>query len=97
MANKSYWRQKASATIARVVREAQAQHLGISHDELIKLVDDAYPFGPRELWPYKAWLIERRLWLKGGDGDGDGEAPALPRKEPSANDYMDTPLFNRSG
>lgn len=32
-------------------------------DERMKIVDAAYPFGERKMWPYKMWLKARRAYL----------------------------------
>lgn len=32
-------------------------------DERMKIVDAAYPFGERAMWPYKMWLKARRQYL----------------------------------
>lgn len=31
--------------------------------ERVKAIDEAYPFGSREHWPYKAWTKARRAYL----------------------------------
>ncbi len=54
----SHWSKEAKATIARVV----AENPGKDDEELLDLIDAAYPFGMREYWPYKVWLSERRAW-----------------------------------
>lgn len=56
----SGWAESARATIAAV-------HFRLADDcplaERIKAVDDAYPFGKRAYWPYKAWLKARKAYL----------------------------------
>lgn len=54
----SHWRRDARAVIDRVV----AENPGKTPEELIELVDAAYPFGERKMWPYKMWLLERRAF-----------------------------------
>lgn len=54
----SHWAETAKAAIARVVEE----NPGKTDDELLELIDAAYPFGRREHWPYKVWLTERRAF-----------------------------------
>ena len=56
------WRDKARPIIARVLRETRGQDEGA----IRKALRDAYPFGPREHWPYKVWLdeIKRQRGLK---------------------------------
>lgn len=36
---------------------------GATFTERKKIIDEAYPFGPRAYWPYKAWLKARRAYL----------------------------------
>jgi len=31
--------------------------------KLVRMIDKCYPFGERAMWPYKAWLKERRIVL----------------------------------
>ena len=56
------WRERARPIIARVLKETQGQ------DEMVvrRALRDAYPFGQRQYWPYKAWLdeIQRQRGLK---------------------------------
>lgn len=49
-----------------------------------KAVDEAYPFGEREMWPYKAWLKARRsyLMLYGYSPKGMVAAEPLPLLSP---------------
>lgn len=61
MAKTSRWYEWAAATITRVRKEAQAQ--GLDPEATRRLVDAAYPFGPREHWPYRQWLRARRELL----------------------------------
>lgn len=56
----SHWAAAAKATIERVV----AENPGKNDEELLELIDAAYPFGMREHWPYKVWLTERRAWRR---------------------------------
>lgn len=39
----------------RVVAETMAANQGADPKAMRKALHDAYPFGPREYWPYKAW------------------------------------------
>lgn len=61
MAKTSRWYEWAAATITRVLAEAAAQ--GLDAEATRRLVDAAYPFGPREHWPYRQWLRARRELL----------------------------------
>lgn len=54
------WSDIARATIGKV-------HQSLPEDatlaDRVKAVDEAYPFGPRSHWPYKAWLKARKAYL----------------------------------
>lgn len=62
------WRQRSAEAIARV----RAAYPTVTGAELRKLLRDAYPFGPRQYHPYKAWLAEVRRAC------GPASAPAIP-------------------
>lgn len=53
------WRRRAFQTMAAVVRENRDM-AATDPAALLKLVDDAYPFGERAMHPYNAWLAERK-------------------------------------
>lgn len=53
-ARRSYWREKATPIILRVLEETD----GKDEREIRRALRDAYPFGPRCYWPYKVWLDE---------------------------------------
>lgn len=54
------WRQRARAVIKHATECTRAE--GITDEtEIIRRIDAAYPFGEREYYPYKAWLMERRI------------------------------------
>jgi len=56
------WRTIAAPIIALVIRE-----VGVDDTKALrKALRDAYPFGEREMWPYKVWLdeIHRQLGTK---------------------------------
>lgn len=55
------WKDKARDVILAVMRGALAE--GLSRDEMLKRVDESYPFGPRKYYPYQAWLQVRRSLL----------------------------------
>ena len=69
------WSDIARATIGRVA-------LTIPDDtpfkERKRLIDDAYPFGPREYWPYKAWLKARKAYLNPYDPKSLSPGPLFP-------------------
>jgi hypothetical protein len=52
----SYWRQKASPIIEKILLETR----GKTESEITKALHDAYPFGHRSQHPYKIWLDEIR-------------------------------------
>jgi hypothetical protein len=54
------WSRLARETIAQVHAGLPS---GASLSDRKKAVDAAYPFGPREYWPYKAWLKARKAYL----------------------------------
>ncbi|MFZ4509292.1 MAG: hypothetical protein ACOYON_16510 [Fimbriimonas sp.] len=49
---KPTWYERSCQIIGQVI----AENPGASDEELRALVSDAYPFGQRKMWPYKAWL-----------------------------------------
>lgn len=53
------WRERARPIIARVLKETEGQDLKARR----KALKDAYPWGPREHWPYKMWCSEVRRQL----------------------------------
>lgn len=54
------WRERARDVIASVVRDT----VGLPTAERIVLINDAYPFGERARFPYKAWLVERKAAIR---------------------------------
>lgn len=76
----SYWRDTARAVIVAALADGKA--LGLDGPALVRLVDERYPFGPRENHPYKIWLSERRARLRG----------VLPAKSAAKEPH---PLFDR--
>lgn len=58
------WRSAAWRAVAELDRECPAD---MPRADYCRKLRDAYPFGPREYWPYKVWLevqraaIERRF------------------------------------
>lgn len=61
------WRERAAPIIARVLESTAGQ----PEDEVRRALFDAYPFGPRQHFPYKTWLSEikrqRRLVTQKAD------------------------------
>lgn len=58
----SRWRRWAREAIDQAVAEAEKQ--GLDRAATLKLIDDAYPFGQRKMWPYAKWLQERRITIE---------------------------------
>lgn len=58
MSNRSSWYRRARQAIDPVIEQAQAD--GASPAETKRRLREAYPFGEREHWPYKAWLAAQR-------------------------------------
>jgi len=56
----SYWRNRASPIIARVIRETGT----VDMKALRKALKAAYPFQVRKYHPYKIWLDEVKRQLK---------------------------------
>ena len=50
------WRDRARPIIAAVLRETEGQ----DEATIKRALRDAYPWGPRAMHPYKAWLAEIR-------------------------------------
>ena len=48
------WRERARPIIQRVLKETAGQPENV----IRKALTDAYPFGPREYYPYQVWLDE---------------------------------------
>jgi hypothetical protein len=59
--HKASWRGRASCVIAGVV-EANP---GVPKEHLLGKISDAYPFGVREMYPYKAWLAAVKEFMTG--------------------------------
>jgi len=55
----SDWRTRAARVIAKVIQEVGTD----DPKALRKAISKAYPFGPREHWPYKVWLSEVKRQL----------------------------------
>jgi hypothetical protein len=55
------WKERSRDVILAVMRGVLAD--GVSRDEMLRRVDESYPFGQRKYYPYKAWLEVRRALL----------------------------------
>lgn len=53
-----YWKNRAKGVILAVMRDALAD--GVSREEMLRRVDESYPFGVRKNYPYQAWLEVRK-------------------------------------
>lgn len=65
------WSEISRETIAKVHAQLPAD---ISFADRKRAIRGAYPFGPRECWPYKAWCKAQREYLK----PFDPKTPAPP-------------------
>lgn len=55
------WREEAAPIIERIIRE-----VGRDNPKMLrKAFRDAYPFGEKKRFPYKAWLAEIKRQLNG--------------------------------
>lgn len=63
--DRSKWRRAAVEAMIAAVKEARSllSRKVSTPIELLRIVDDAYPFGEREHQPYKAWLQERQAFI----------------------------------
>lgn len=57
MAKAGRWYAEAARVIDAAVERGRAE--GLEGERLLSAVDAAYPFGPREHYPYRAWLKAR--------------------------------------
>lgn len=73
------WKEKARDVILAVMRGSLAD--GVSREEMLRRVDESYPFGPRKNYPYTVWLEVRRNLLFEGQ---DGPVPTHKRKPSEA-------------
>ncbi len=70
------WKDRSAAVIGPAL---DALPLGATEEECRKALREAYPFGPREHYPYKAWCRECRLALeKRFAGRAGAKAPPRP-------------------
>lgn len=75
MSTGSYWRDRA----VPIIREVIARVGRDDERALRKALHDAYPFGERQLHPYKIWRDEIRRQLEGRQGR---RPPAPPPEAP---------------
>lgn len=55
----SYWRAES----ARIIVEVRKKHPDAGGAALMDLLRAAYPFGPKQYWPYRVWRSEVRYQL----------------------------------
>lgn len=57
------WRQRARTAMARVVESWLNTHPrdALVAADILRAVDNGYPFGQRKYHPYDAWLTERKI------------------------------------
>lgn len=58
MTSPGYWRNAAKQVILRCLAEARDRNL--TPHETLALIDQRYPFGLRDHYPYQVWLDERK-------------------------------------
>lgn len=73
------WRWRARSVMRDVVR-ANRDLVTVDPAAVLKLVDDAYPFGERAMHPYKAWLEERKVLR-------EVLTPSPKPEEPTVDDF----------
>ncbi len=66
------WRERCRGIIRQVLRETKGQ----DEKAIRRALRDAYPFGERAMFPYKAWLSEVREQRGKGRARGRQAAPA---------------------
>lgn len=68
------WRRGAAPIIERVLVETR----GRSEKEIRAALREAYPYGPRSMWPYKVWCSEIRRQRRLGAAQPKGERIVFP-------------------
>jgi hypothetical protein len=56
------WSDTATEVINRIYQQ-QVKSGETDKARIAKAIDEAYPFGERAMWPYKAWLAARRKYF----------------------------------
>jgi hypothetical protein len=62
-ANRQRGAQEARARTAYKIMQGVFERCraeGLSNEKIHQAIKDAYPWGERRAWPYKAWLMARR-------------------------------------
>lgn len=55
------WRDSALEVMFET--HAEQMKLGATPQQIADAIDNAYPFGDRKHWPYKAWLSARKYFF----------------------------------
>lgn len=88
----SYWRKVSRRVIAEVIAEYPEWEHGTEAQRwmLLDRIDLAYPFGKREMHPYRIWLAERRMVMaRLGLRKPDPSAGAIDRESLKAAGQME--------
>lgn len=56
---RSHWYLRAHDIIRREIAKAKAEKPPLCDEHVRQRVDDAYPYGMRQYFPYKCWLAAR--------------------------------------
>lgn len=70
----SHWRAEANKAIWKVLENIEQP---TTLTVVKRAIGEAYPFGPRHNWPYKAWLSEMRRILQGLERNPDWNGPKI--------------------
>lgn len=70
------------AAVAAIHKATDTLPADMPLEERVKIVDAAYPFGPREYFPYKKWLQARRHYLVRFGYKPRGSQSTLPLLSP---------------
>lgn len=85
-----WWAQRADEVLekmfARLPKDA-------SDAAIRRAVQDAYPFGPREHWPYKVWLARVKVW-RAARAVGHSRPADIPRSSRPRIERHDTETLN---
>lgn len=79
------WSAIARQTVAEAAKTVPE---GATFKERRAIISAAYPFGPREMWPYKAWCKAVRDYLRPFD-------PKTPAPPALFADYPRDPITGR--
>lgn len=77
----SGWAERADYVLSEVFR---ALPRDATEADVKRACRDAYPFGPREHWPYKAWLQRVAAWKQGREAGLHGPIGTAARRRTKA-------------